>query len=113
MHVNASTQSLGVNSVTKNESPKEVAEFSQKIAEITVPSGTQIDMEQAVEAIKAAVEPHNIELNFTKDKESGSIVIRMVDQGSGEMIRQIPNEALVQLAATLNKLQGQVFSRKA
>jgi flagellar protein FlaG len=54
-----------------------------------------------------------VALNFSRDEESGEIVVKMIDQNTGETLRQIPSEATLRLAATLGKLQGQMFDRQA
>ena len=45
--------------------------------------------------------------------DTGTIVIKMVDQLSGETVQQIPSEALLRLSAALGKTQGQLFDQKA
>ena len=60
-----------------------------------------------------AVQDENIALNFSRDEETGTIVVKLIDQTSGETVQQIPAEALLHLSAALGKLQGQLFDRRA
>jgi flagellar protein FlaG len=71
------------------------------------------NVEDALHTLEKAVEGSNIALNFSRDDETGSIVVKLVDQTSGEIVQQIPSEALLHLSASLGKLQGKVFNQKA
>jgi flagellar protein FlaG len=71
------------------------------------------ELEKAVRELDEAAKPLNISVEFSRDQETGSIVIKMVNATTGEKLRQIPAEATLQLAAALGKLQGRVFDRKA
>ena len=70
-------------------------------------------LEKVIDSIQEAVKDSNISLQFSHDEDSGSIVITLVDQTSGETVQQIPSKAVLHLAAALGKLQGQLFDRKA
>ncbi|MBS1812400.1 MAG: flagellar protein FlaG [Acidobacteria bacterium] len=70
-------------------------------------------LEKVIDSIQEAVKSSNISLEFSRDEDSGSIVIKLVDQTSGEAVQQIPSKAVLHLAAVLGKLQGQIFDRKA
>jgi uncharacterized FlaG/YvyC family protein len=69
--------------------------------------------DKAAQQIQDAIQDTNISLNFSRDEESGAIVVKWVDQRSGEAIQQIPSETTLRLAAVLGKLQGQFFDQKA
>jgi len=70
-------------------------------------------IDQAIGELARAVEPFDIALKFSKDQETGMIVIQMISQNTGETLQQIPNEAMLNVAATLGKLQGIIFNRVA
>ena len=71
------------------------------------------NIEQAIKSLADAVQDYDITLNFSRDEETGAIVIKLIDQQSGETVQQIPTEVTLRLSAALGKLQGQLFSRKA
>lgn len=85
----------------------------QPETKLTFPANADAQPEKALQSIQDAVKDSNIILKFSRDDDSGAIVVKWVDQASGEAIQQIPSEALLHLAATLGKLQGQFFNRKA
>lgn len=71
------------------------------------------ESDAALRELGQVMEESNISLKFTKDAETGKIVIEMIDQKSGETLLQIPNVAALHVAATLSKLQGKIFNVKA
>ena len=71
------------------------------------------DIEKAVRTLNKAAADYDIALQFSRDDETGKIVIKMVRQGTGEVLQQMPNEAMLHLSAVLGKLQGQLFERTA
>lgn len=78
---------------------------------LNLPGGGET--EDALSALSEAVQALNIRLNFSRDDETGSIVIKLVDQSTGETVQQIPQEALLHLSAALGKLQGKLFDQQA
>jgi flagellar protein FlaG len=71
------------------------------------------DIDEAVRALNKAAEPFDIALHFNRDEETGAIVVKIVNVGTGEIVRQMPDEAMLHLSAVLGKLQGQLFARTA
>ena len=76
------------------------------------PAPQQRDVEGAVRSIDEAINPLGLAMQFSRDDETGSIVLKMINQSTGEILRQIPDEVSVRLAAVLGKLQGQVVDRR-
>jgi uncharacterized FlaG/YvyC family protein len=56
--------------------------------------------------LKAALSEHNISLKFSQDDATKRIVVEMIDQKTGEAIRQFPSQVSLSLAANFMKLQG-------
>lgn len=77
------------------------------------PQKDAAQLEKVTKQIQDAIQDTDITLNFSRDEESGAIVIKWVDQRSGEAIQQIPSETSLRLAAVLGKLQGQFINQKA
>ncbi len=77
------------------------------------PQKDTAQLEQVTKRIQDVIQDSNITLNFSRDEESGTIVVKLIDQASGEAIQQFPTEAALRLAAALGKLQGQFFNQKA
>jgi uncharacterized FlaG/YvyC family protein len=84
--------------------PSEIKKASQQAGSAQI--------EQAISEANHALEPFQMSLKFSKDADTGMIVVQVVDK-SGEPVRQTPTEASLVIAASLAKLQGKLFSRQA
>ncbi len=91
----------------------ERAKAQSRPAVITRSTAGSAAFEKALSELSEAIQPFNISLKFSRDEETGKIVIEMIDSRSGDTVQQIPDEALLQISAILGKLQGKIFSCKA
>lgn len=87
------------------QSRQEVA-ASGKTVPVTKPESAATDgkkkqLEQAVKNVSNHVQNVTRELNFSVDEELGRFVVTVLDQETGEVIRQIPTEDMLELAKTL------------
>jgi len=71
------------------------------------------EVDHVLSNLAAAIQPFDIALKFSKDRETGAIVIEMINQRTGETLQQIPNEAMLHVSAMLGKLQGMIFNEQA
>jgi uncharacterized FlaG/YvyC family protein len=77
------------------------------------PSVQAPEVDENISKLAEAIQPFDIALKFSKDHETGAIVIEMIDQTTGETLQQIPNAAMLRVSAVLGKLQGQIFNETA
>jgi len=61
------------------------------------------EVENAVSKLNEYVQSTARTLNFQVDDESGKTVIKVYDRESDQLIRQIPNELVLELARRLNE----------
>lgn len=73
----------------------------------------QEDVEQAVKEVNEFVQPINNALSFSLDQESDKMVVKVIDQGTKEVIRQIPSEEMLALAKALDTMKGLLVQQKA
>ncbi len=52
-------------------------------------------------------------LQFSIDKDTSKVVVKLVDNSTKEVIRQMPSEEMLSLAKALDKLQGLLIRDKA
>lgn len=71
------------------------------------------ELDQAVEAVNEFVKPFNNALNFSVDQESKTTVVKVIDQSTKEVIRQIPSEEMLALAKALDTMKGLLIQQKA
>jgi uncharacterized FlaG/YvyC family protein len=50
--------------------------------------------------------------SISKDNELNTFVVRIFDDTNGEIIREIPNEAMQRFARNLKEIQGLIFDKK-
>lgn len=78
------------------------------------PSSQQL--KNAVDGINQAMRLSNQNLEFSVDTATKEPVVRMVDTGTGELIRQIPSEETLAIARSIDEFQqrqGLLLSQKA
>lgn len=64
----------------------------------------QHNQDDRLKDLKQALAQHDITLNYSQDAETNRVVIKLVDDKTGEAIRQIPTEVSLKLSA---QIQGQ------
>lgn len=71
-------------------------------AETKADAGSSEQVKNAVVSINQFVQSLNRDLHFSIDEETERMVIKVVDSSSGKLIRQIPEEVVLELARKLN-----------
>jgi len=69
-------------------------------AEVKLPESV---VGQAVAELNSYVQSEKRDLFFSVEDTSGDTVVRVVDRESGELIRQIPNQVVLDLAAKVKQ----------
>jgi len=68
--------------------------------------------EVASEAQKNMNIIHNVNLQFTVNKESGGIMVTVTDEATGKVIREIPLEEIVRFEEKFDEMVGMIFDKK-
>jgi flagellar protein FlaG len=55
---------------------------------------------------------HRVGLQFSVHEDTGQTVVRVVDKDTGELIRQIPPQELLDLASKLEDMMGILFDKQ-
>lgn len=82
--------------------PYEVSKFEEKETQA-----------EKLTKLKSLLAEHNINLEFSRDEATNELVIKLIDDKTGESIRQFPSEVSLKLAATYAKIQGQILDQTA
>ncbi len=77
----------------------------------SLPSKEQID--QAMAQVKGALPAVAQNLQFSLDEDTGRTVVKVVDSGTNEVIRQIPSEELLAISKALDMFSGLLLKQKA
>ena len=73
---------------------------------------TSTQLTSALAEINQSLKLASIGVQFEFDKEAHTMVTKVVDVESGEVIRQMPSEEVVRFSKALGKLQGLLVSQK-
>lgn len=85
--------------------------------DVTKPEGaaptSREEVEAAVTTIQDFVQSVRRSLVFSLEEGSGRVVVKVIDAGSGDVIRQIPSEEALQLAENLSEVRSLLFKAEA
>jgi len=70
----------------------------------------RVQPEELLNQIKALTEDGIFSVRFEKDQETDTLVVKVVDRESGDVIRQVPPEELLSLSKRLRELQGNIVN---
>lgn len=68
---------------------------------------------KAANAANRRMELAESQIRFNVTNESGRTVVKMVDTQTKEVLLQIPNEQMMQIAQNLDKIQGLAVQKRA
>lgn len=102
----ASQQLTQVDQVAKQETQILEAKAQEFEAQQVQPAET----EQAISEVGDFLQSLNRHLSFSVDDTSNRTVVSVVDQSSGDVIRQIPSEEILRIAEKIKDLQNDVGS---
>ena len=71
------------------------------------------ELAEAVEDIQSRLEVVGTRLGFSIHEETEDLVVEVTNRESGELIRQIPSDEVLELRARLDDLVGILFDKKA
>lgn len=85
------------------------------VSEIDNPSLKPDDrtLQEAVATLNSSVQPWSRQLKFEIDEDSGRVVIQVLDAQSGEVIRQIPGEEVMEMSMAMGRLKDLAFRAEA
>jgi flagellar protein FlaG len=71
------------------------------------------DLHAAVKKINESMPPSAQSLQFSIDEDSKDIVVKVIDQSTKEVVRQIPTEEALEIAKSLDKMRGLLIRQTA
>jgi flagellar protein FlaG len=86
---------------------EKIEDKKQKLTEVV----KQDDFNDTVNSVNDYVEMFNNKVHFTIDEKSREI-IHVYDKESGDLIRQIPPEEMIELVDKLEEVAGIIFNNK-
>jgi flagellar protein FlaG len=68
--------------------------------------------EKIADAIQHFVSTMDVKLNFQVHDDTGTVMVRVVNQESGEVVREIPPSQVLDLAAKIDRMIGALFDAR-
>lgn len=96
-----------------NESAQQVDRKRQDVQQQTPSSSeeeSQVQPEELLNQIKALTEDGVYSVRFERDSASEELVVKIVDQDTDKVIRQIPPKELLKLSQHLKELSGSIVN---
>ena len=71
------------------------------------------ELQEAVNSMNDFVKSLPNTLNFSIDEDTGRTVVKVIDQATDEVIKQIPSEEMLAISKAIDKLKGLLIEQKA
>lgn len=100
---------------TRPVAPQRASVPADVVSQASLPSDqpSREQVKQAVEEMRKSLsEAASSNLQFSIDDDTGQTIVRVTDRQTGELIRQIPSEELVELAKSLDRMQGMLLRQQ-
>lgn len=75
-------------------------------------SVSQNTSQEPSSVLKPLLAQHDISLEFGRDPETGQIVVKFIDDKTGDVVRQMPSEVSLALIRAFEKIQGRFVSER-
>jgi len=66
---------------------------------------------EAKDTLQAHFDVNNKKLNFSVHGDTGRLVVKVVDPESGEILKELPSEAVLKMAINIEKFQDNISAR--
>jgi flagellar protein FlaG len=77
------------------------------------PAPDQHQLEEAVRQLNKTVASMKTGIEFSIDEETDTRVVKVIDQDTKEVLRQMPTEETLAISKSIDKLQGLLIKHKA
>lgn len=104
------------NQIEISQSVKSGAENTGQVESDTVAVDLRISEDRLTDTIRSMKEYNgwgNFSINFEVDKETQTMVVKIVDRETGETIRQMPPDELLKLKLHMQEVLGLIFDHLA
>jgi len=119
MQINPINHFDSVNAITDRREvrTRRQAETALESSHISLPSGATpfgliSNLQEGLQSLQQSLQNFNIYLEFSYDEEARTILVKLVDKASGEILRQHPSREALRLATSFVKLQGQIIDQQ-
>jgi len=116
---NARTQTVTEPKVTQaaqgKSATKEISPVSSVLADresaVASLNDVSVEIREAMIVLNETLSFGPTSASISKDNELNTFIVRIFDDTNGEIIREIPNEAMQRFARNLREIQGLIFDK--
>ena len=76
------------------------------------PQELQKKLEEAVKRLNEQMQENKRQLGFSVDNRLNRQIVRVTNQETGELVRQIPSEVVIRVANSIENLKGVLFDKE-
>ena len=91
----------------------EVSPTSEPLTRELQQAANRPEIERALEQVQVMMDLRDRSISFQIDNEAGAEVIRITNESTGEVIRQMPSEELLGFMRNLTKMLGAFFDQSS
>jgi len=107
-------------SVEKQASPTQARSPTEKKSALGVKKDAKAEKEVDATRLRELLEDvgkdlkalHNVDLQFSVHKPSGKIMVTVIDESTGETLREIPPSEILDVAARVDTMLGLIFDQE-
>jgi flagellar protein FlaG len=104
---------IAIDRTTSPSGLKPVVAAENAKADVKPVAVDKTELVTAVKKLNELVAPALQTVQFSLDEQSERMVVKVVDTASKQVLRQIPNEEVLAMSKTLDKLQGLMIRQTA
>jgi flagellar protein FlaG len=115
LHTRGTPQAYGINRARESADVSEGASESTRLDEVVLSKEglNKSEAEKALEEMQKYAGWANFNIDFVIDDETESLVVKLVDRDTGEVLRQIPTDEMLSLRSYLQEVLSSVFEHMA
>ncbi|NQZ91301.1 MAG: flagellar protein FlaG [Moritella sp.] len=68
------------------------------------------NLHEATEILQTHFDVNNKKLDFSVHGDSGRMIVKIIDPDSGEILKELPSEAVLKMADDIKQFQADIFS---
>ncbi len=111
--VQRNVDSVQNNAAPVSAPPKQTMVQTVNAVQQTAAAPSMEQVKQAVDEINKSMQALSRGLVFSVDEESHRTIVKIVDQQTDEIVRQIPSEEALAIAKSLDQVVGKLIQQKA
>jgi len=106
------TDNTGVGSVAISQAPAPQVKNDLPTNSLQKVTRSTEEIKKDLDAVNDQLKAMNRSIQFSIDNTTNEVIVKIVDQNTGEVIRQIPPENMVKIRDSLANMTGLIVEKK-